>query len=276
MKIGVISDIHIDRNREYPVTEVLAAKAKEKKLDCLLLAGDISNHYTTTFRFLERFQSLSGVPLYFVPGNHDLWDQSGECRDSREIYRRYAEHPSCLIGRCIPLGGDWAVTGDTGWYDYSFANRKFTPEELERHSMYGRIWQDSLYVHWHKTDPQVHREMLARLERQLAGNREKQLIVLTHMVGIHAFLVPESREKWDYFNAFLGSREYGELYQRYNVRCGIMGHVHFRKRYVENGIMYLCSCLNYSTEWETDDIEHEIEEALEVLTFQTDSALQSE
>lgn len=267
MKIGVISDIHIDRNKAYPVTELLAQKAEKEQLECLLIAGDISNHYTSTFAFLERFSSLSGVPLYFVPGNHDLWDQSGECRDTWEIYRRYAEHPACLVDRCVALSDEWAVTGNTGWYDYAFGNSRFSREEFERHSMYGRTWQDSVHVRWHKTDPEVHKDMLGRIEAQLASAGGKKQIVLTHMVGIRAFLVPESREMWDYFNAFLGSPEYGELYQRYNVRYSVMGHVHFRKRHTEKGIDYLCSCLNYCTEWRTGDAAHEIDEALTILTI---------
>ena len=267
MKIGFISDIHVDKNKEYPVTEVLAEKAEEHQLSCLFIAGDISNHYTTTFAFLERFHSLSGVPVYFVPGNHDMWDQSGECRDSWEIYRRYAESPGCLIDRCVPLNEEWVATGDIGWYDYAFGNSKFSREEFERRNRYGRTWQDSLNIRWHKSDPEVHGDMIARLEKQLKKSNGKKQIVLTHMVGIRQFCVPETREMWDYFNAFLGSPDYGTLYPKYNVRYGVMGHVHFRARYTENSIHYLCCCLNYYTEWQTDDLVHEIDEALAVLTL---------
>lgn len=267
MKIGVISDLHIDRNAAFPVTETLAQAAAEEELDCLLIAGDISNHYTTTLAFLKRFGSLARIPFYFVPGNHDLWDESGVCLDSEETYRRYAEHPACLIGRCVPLNGEWVAVGETGWYDYSFGNPKFSLKEFERHSHYERIWQDSLNVHWHKSDRQVHREMLARLERQLEVSRGKKQIAVTHMVGISAFTVPESRERWDYFNAFLGSPEYGRLYSRYNVRYGVMGHVHFRMRHRKNCVDYICACLNDYTEWQTRDIEKEVRQALAVLTL---------
>ena len=269
MRIGVISDIHIDRNKAYPVTEVLAEKTKEKKLDCLLLAGDVSNRYKTTFAFFERFAGLTDVPFYFVPGNHDLWDEAGEYGDTREIYRRYAEHPRCLSGRCVPLGGGWAAVGETGWYDHSFGNPKFSPEEFARHSMYGRTWMDSVNTRWHADDRQVHREMLARLERSLAEGTAagSKLIAVPHVVGIRAFLVPETRGKWDYFNAFLGSPDYGELYRRCNVRYGVMGHVHFRRTHAQNGIRFVCACLNYFTEWRTGDVGKEIDDALSVLTL---------
>lgn len=251
------------------VTEVLAEKAREKKLDCLLIAGDISNHYTTTFDFLERFGSLVDIPFYFVPGNHDLWDESAAWEGTREIYRRYAEHPLCLSGRCVPLCEEWAAVGETGWYDHRFGNKKFSPDEFNRHHMYGRTWMDSVNTHWDGNDLKIHSEMLARLERSLAASRGKKLISVTHMLGSHAFLVPESRGQWDYFNAFLGSPDYGALYQKYGVRYGVMGHVHFRKFYRENDVGYCCACLNYYTEWQTDKVETEIENALSILTIST-------
>ena len=43
MKLGVISDIHLDVNEQYPVVELLAKEAERRKLEGLLLAGDISN-----------------------------------------------------------------------------------------------------------------------------------------------------------------------------------------------------------------------------------------
>ncbi len=267
MNIGIISDIHIDKNQTYPITELLAQKSREHALQCLLIAGDISNHFTTTLNFLDRFCALSGIPVYFVPGNHDLWDQWGVCKNTWETYRRYAEHPACLIDRCVPLNDQWVVTGQTGWYDYAFGNKKFSREEFERHNMYGRTWQDSVHVRWNILDPQAHKEMLGKLEKQLIESSGKKRIVLTHMVGIEEFLVPESREMWDYFNAFIGSPEYGALFQKYKVEYSVMGHVHFRARHTQNETQYLCSCLNYYTEWQSDNAEHEIEEALTVMTL---------
>lgn len=267
MKIGIISDIHIDKNKDYPVTEILVQKSLEHALQYLLIAGDISNHYTSTFDFLERFRALSGIPVYFVPGNHDLWDQSGDCKNTWGIYRRYAEHPACLIDRCVSLDGQWVVTGQTGWYDYTFGNKKYSREEFEQHRMYERTWQDSIYVRWNMSDPQAHQEMLRRLEKQLTESNGKKRIVLTHMVGVKEFCVPESRERWDYFNAFIGSPEYGKLLEKHKVQYSVMGHVHFRAHHAEQETQYLCSCLNYNTEWRTDSAEREIEEALTILTL---------
>lgn len=265
MRIGVISDIHIDRNKDYPVTAVLAKKAQEKSLAFLFIAGDISNQYSITIDFMKRITELTGIPVYFVPGNHDMWDQENAYHDSRRIYQQYQEHPACLINKRLFLGNDWAVVGDIGWYDYSFGNEKYPKEDFEKKRMYDRTWQDSVYIHWHQTDAQVHQDMLRRLEKQLMETQGKQQIVITHMVTKGLFTVPEEREMWRYFNAFLGSKDYSDLFERYHVKYSVMGHVHFRKRHVENGTTYICSCLNYHTEWKSRDCESEIEEALTVI-----------
>lgn len=49
MKLGVISDIHLDVNEQYPVVELLAKEAERRKLEGLLLAGDISNGQRARF-----------------------------------------------------------------------------------------------------------------------------------------------------------------------------------------------------------------------------------
>ncbi|MGB8454095.1 MAG: metallophosphoesterase [Anaerocolumna sp.] len=265
MKIGFISDIHIDINQAYPIMEVLVQKSREKKLDCLVIAGDISNHITTTLEFFERLLPLAGIPVYFVPGNHDMWDQEGMICDSHETYRRYQAHPSCLVNRSIDLGDDWVLLGDIGWYDYTLGHPGFSHEEFARRKLGERTWMDSIHVRWNQTDEQVHAEMLARMEAQLFKCRGKKCIIVTHMVTNPAFIVSEDQKDWNYFNAFLGSGDYSALFVREHVKLNVMGHVHYRKRVKISGVDYICSCLNYHTQWMSDSPEKEIESALTII-----------
>ena len=268
MKLGCISDIHIDVNRDFAVLELLAQKVRDRRLDALVIAGDISNHYTTTLSFLDRFIPLAGVPVYFVPGNHDMWDQSGGVSDSHEIYRRYQAHPACLIDRSVPLGDDWVLIGDIGWYDYSFGNPRYGYDAFSARKLGERTWLDSLYVRWNQPDPEVHRDMLARLSARLRTLRGKKIVTVTHMIAERYFIVPEGIGQWAYFNAFLGSKAYGELFERAHVRHSIMGHVHYRKRCTISGVDYICACLNYHTQWAGDDLEKELDNALTVLELE--------
>lgn len=273
MRIGVISDIHIDRNRDYPILELLVEKAAERQLGCLLIAGDISDTQSLTLDFVDRFAELSGIPVYFVPGNHDMWNKSNGVPDTNAIYRRYQAHPACLIGKSIPLSQDWVVFGDIGWYDYSFGHKSYSESDFNKKSRFGRTWQDSVYIDWQRGDKLVHQNMLAGLEKQITDASDKNCIVLTHMITADAFTVPESRQVWSYFNAFLGSRDYGDLFEREGVRYSVMGHVHYRRQLCRSGVMYICACLNYHTEWLSHDCAREIDKALTIIDLNNNENL---
>ena len=42
MRVGLISDLHIDINKDYPIVELTAETAAEQMTDVLVIAGDIS------------------------------------------------------------------------------------------------------------------------------------------------------------------------------------------------------------------------------------------
>ena len=61
MKIGFISDLHTDVNREYPVMDTLAQAAMQQDLDVLAIAGDISESPETTLREVEKLAVVLGT-----------------------------------------------------------------------------------------------------------------------------------------------------------------------------------------------------------------------
>ena len=63
MRIGLISDLHIDINKDYPIVELTAETAAEQMTDVLVIAGDISETQNQTLQAIERLQSLcAGQP----------------------------------------------------------------------------------------------------------------------------------------------------------------------------------------------------------------------
>ena len=265
MRIGAISDIHLDVNEAYPVIHAICNRIKTEKLDALLIAGDISNSYHTSIPSLDRLREEAGIPVCFVPGNHDMWDKEGEFGDARKIYEIYASRSDCLCGKIIDLNEECAVIGNIGWYDYTFGTAAYSEEEYRKKEHNERVWQDSIMVNWHQSDKDFHKEILQDLEEKIAACKGKKITVVTHMVGVPEFKVPAERPDWDYFNAFLGSREYGELFEKYKVDYSIMGHVHYRKKLLKNGVDYRCVCLNYHTEWLSGDLDQEVGEAMQVI-----------
>ena len=56
MKAVILSDIHVDINRDYPVTEELARFTKEKNAQLVIIAGDVSETQQETLDTLEKIE----------------------------------------------------------------------------------------------------------------------------------------------------------------------------------------------------------------------------
>ena len=92
--------------------------------------------------------------------------------------------------------------------------------------------------------------------------------MVTHVLPILDFTVQPPNRMWNYLNAFLGSRQYGELALRYSVAYSISGHVHYRKQVRYDDTTFICNCLNYASQWlDNDDPLLEISRAFKVITL---------
>lgn len=74
MKIGIISDIHVDINQDYDVLKTLDRVAKEEHCELVLIAGDIHNNAYQSIESIAALNSFGNVSYRYVPGNHDLWN----------------------------------------------------------------------------------------------------------------------------------------------------------------------------------------------------------
>lgn len=265
MKVGIIADVHLDTNQEYPVLDVLCDVLNKEQCTGLIIAGDITDTAYTTLESLEQIRKKLDQPLLFVPGNHDLWDPEKKFKNTWQIYEEYKQQEGCLCGKTVHLEKDKIVTGSIGWYDYSFGAPHYTKEEFAKKTQAGRVWQDSRFVHWEEDDQVVCQEMLQEMEHVFKENHGKNITAVTHMISIPECSVIPPEKNWDYFNAFLGSACYGKAYEAYGVSCGIMGHVHYRKQVKKGNVDYRCACLGYHTEWTTKDVETEIRDSLQFL-----------
>ncbi len=271
MKIGIISDIHVDINQDYDVLKTLDRVAKEEHCELVLIAGDIHNNAYQSIESIAALNSFGNVSYRYVPGNHDLWNDHIDLKSTDKIYTLFLQDPNCLCEKPMELG-DWVIIGDVGWYDYSFGNQeKYTFDDFEKMQMDGRTWQDKIKNCWTSDNHGRTEKSLKILEETFSRYPDKKKIVVTHMLPIPEFCVPEKKldeqkPDWSYFNAFLGSRQYETLYQRYDVKYAICGHVHYRKNVLKNNTQYLCRCLNYCTEWQGEkEIEFQIRKALDYI-----------
>lgn len=272
LRVGFISDIHVDVNASScgPAgpAAAIALAAREKKLDILVIPGDISGDWTLSLRTLERIRQDAGIPVHFVPGNHDLWNTHHPDMDARRIYDRLMEDEGNLARGPIALpgsGSGWAIAGDTGWYDFSFGDDAIPEADFHSMQLGRRVWQDRTHAKWGAPAPEIHAWFMERIKRSLdaAAGLGRHLVFVTHVVQRREFTVPPQWKSWHYFNAFLGSGQYGELAAARGVAISAFGHVHFRKHGLYGVTEHICPCLGYARQWwDPQDPAKEISDSL--------------
>lgn len=270
MKIGILSDIHVDINNQSgsgAVTPALCTYINNSSLDLFILAGDIASDYTLTLETIEKLETETSIPVLFVPGNHDIWTENHPDLTSWDIYNKLKEHPHNLAGNPYAVNDDWVVIGDLGWYDYKFGSSTYSIEDFNHMRFKDRVWQDSIMAKWDLPTIEMNNFFLQKLKNQLSQARARNIIAVTHVLPIADFTVLNPPPLWEYLNAFLGSPAYGNLYKTDpRVRYSVSGHVHYRKTVMKNGIEYICNCLGYSSEWhDTDDPYTEIPRAVKTI-----------
>ena len=270
MKIGVISDLHIDRynsetlkQKDFSLT--LANEVSRQALDILLIAGDISNDHIRSYRFMQALEQMTGVTIYFVPGNHDFWNFSGDAKSTRDIYEYFKATKYFNDETAIELNDEWVLVMNPAWYDYTYASERFSMERLAKREYYGGTWQDKVKIDWGMTDPEVSSKMAARAGQVLESVKDKKIILMTHVATNKAFRVPMPHRLFDYYNAFIGTSDFDSFYDTYDIRYSVMGHIHFRHQVTEGDTDYICACLGYKREWPTEDIVHEMRHAMQVI-----------
>lgn len=263
MIIGVISDLHVDINfvEGDKIEDAIIKVILEKKVEILIIAGDISNDYVKSLEVVDYIEEKTTCKCLFVPGNHDLWNMEHEdLIHTSVIYERLKAHDSCLCDAPYVINDEYVVIGDVGWYDYSFGSNAYTREAFLLGKQSDRQWQDKKYIRWHISDEEKTQVFYKKLSEQLQQYSDKKVIFVTHMVTHKQMTVPLPKENWDYFNGFLGSDRYSQLFSD-NVKYVIMGHVHYRIDFEEEGKTYICRCLNYREQWgdEQDTMKNVLE-----------------
>ena len=256
MRLGILSDIHVDINREAgkPVMEGLKAAIASKGLDKMIIAGDMASDYRLTLACLHELEDATGVECLFVPGNHDIWNESHPDITAWDAYERLKAHH-----------GNLQLAAQPDWYDYSFCSPDFSIEELDCMKIDDRLWQDKVKAIWGRPTREMHTYFYDKLKQQLKAHEGKKIIFVIHVLPIIEFTVQEPDRMWSYLNAFLGSAQYGELALEHDVRYAICGHIHYRKQTRINATEFICNCLNYSDQWIKDDPAEEIAHVMKVI-----------
>ena len=272
LQLGVLSDLHLNtKEARQRFIEVMAEQVDRLALDGLILAGDITPGVATTILYVRECIRELGIPIYYVPGNHELWNRLNGL-STAEIYQLFLDDPNCLSGQTVYLPDGTRLFGDVFWYDYSYGDQtRFTTEQFERKMLKGSRWQDAYYVDWQASDSAVSDRFIQEAKARFEQAHNGRTIFVSHMINHPQLSVPSRRfELWGFFNAFLGSRKLNELIMEYKPEYAICGHVHHRRRFMDGSTEFICPCLGYPKEWrylapESRDIGIQIERSLQVI-----------
>lgn len=267
LKILVLSDLHLDVNQKGSVLDLVEMTIlfiRRKRADVVLIAGDLMGEAGKTLQTIERIENETGIPVWFVPGNHDLWSSK---ENTWKLYDRFKNHPSSLLEQPRMIGEKYVVIGESGWYDYGFKPDYVSRGEVEKHKK--KVWNDSQYTHWGMKDEEVVDIFLARIREQLDRFRDKKVIFVNHFIPFEEYVVVKGVKSWDICNSFMGSPRLGELLDTYsNIEHIIFGHTHKRFGSSErNGVNVICNPLGYLHEWKTDEFLKELDSCSTLLSI---------
>src|SRR5699024_5002768 len=154
-----------------------------------------------------------------------------------------------LIDQPYVVNDEWAIVGNTGWYDYTYANSKFSLERLARRKYHGATWQDKVKIDWPMEARKLSSIAAKQTIKDIEKEKHKKIILLTNIVIHSRYAVSMSHRIFDYFYAFIGTSDFDSIYIIYDIKYSFMGHVHFRNTFEDNGVTYICPCLGYHREW---------------------------
>ncbi|MEL7239890.1 MAG: hypothetical protein AAGK78_13615, partial [Planctomycetota bacterium] len=256
------ADLHYDVPRSKQPAMDFAEQVNAMDVDAVLLVGDTA---TSADSKLEEALALfrgDRVNL-FVPGNHELWNRKKQTPVNVLLKDELPRRVRNAGWHWLP-GDPWrrgtlAIVGNGGWYDYQFASPRLgLPDQfyeaglspaaarrLERHDLepwpadlpdfYAR-WNDKRFIHELGDDRAFNRDRLSEFRDDLLDVSDAATVVAgVHVCPTQAMLprvpdgpIPESKLRFAFVRAFLGSPAYSESATGEVVRVdhGFCGHSH--------------------------------------------------
>lgn len=281
MRIGFISDIHLDYNRHHDFIKALKQIISEHRIDIMVFAGDTATGAPDALDFYRAIAAQTSAAIRIVPGNHDLYvTHAKNCgtqwiRDKAAEYKNMlSDHPDYSLLRNPVVTDHWFITGIDGWYDYSFDKRfpNINLEKLAKKQIGGTPWPDYTFIDGGDNRPdrdilkvKEDLDLLKKILNSPAASGKKRCVVM-HMLPTRELVVPRKVPLYDTGVTFLGSEEYRRLFEEEKIDLNISGHSHMRCDKVINGIRYVNVSLGYNYKWNYPlDAVREIEDALFVL-----------
>jgi len=260
MRILALSDVHVDfaQNRDW-LTRISNVDHLQ---DVLLLAGDVTDKLDLLERTLEGLRRKF-ARLFFVPGNHELWDRERAYSDAIAKFERILERcaaldvctePRVLDGvRIVPLFSWYARPEESP--DSLFLEK--ASEDASR-----TAWADDYFVRWPEfgNGGGAAAHFLARNEMRLQHDDDLPTVSFSHFLPRRDLMmrtaaeieregpgIPDPNPHFN-FSRVAGTYSLDRQIRRLRPAVHVYGHQH-RNRWREiDGVLYVSHCLGYPAE----------------------------
>ena len=268
------SDIHIDINsarKSHNFEIELIEYLSNLDGDILIFTGDIAGQTKKVFDFLEITSSLNFETKLFVPGNHDLWvNQNSEDLSKVKYYEIFPEICERLSWHYLPndplIIDNTVFLGTTGWYDYSSRNRiwdnqyNLSDYAKKKHPLSNMELSDRHYIRFGSDDidiaNQFNQDLVNDFEyvhQRISPSEINNYVILSHVVPFEKFIVYRGIFKYDYFTAFFGNFNLGQVIRDNtgrNTCYSFFGQTHIpNHKLIDNRIEAYCVPIGYPREY---------------------------
>lgn len=217
MRLWIVSDLHCDHFPWLP--------ARVPDHDIMVIAGDIGDGAIDALGELTRLRRRSQKPIIFVPGNHDLFDDTLDGFADMSLEAVHMLH----AGQPVIIDGVRFV-GATLWTDFDLFDSEFASQAWAARHMpeYQRVWKpDGIDTIWPIDTAAAHAAHRLAIVAELSRPHAGPTVVITH----HA---PSGRSIGSGINessaAFASDMEAEIL--RWQPELWVHGHIHSHSDYL--------------------------------------------
>ena len=242
-RLWTFSDLH----QEWPENAWdPAANAPWDGFDVAVVAGDVHMPLTRALGWLA--ERLPGVPVVYVPGNHDYWWDRGEDRYTladqmsrgRDVAARHGIH--LLLDDMVTLGGT-RFLGGTLWTDFRLGTHGLNHGMRSAQGRFGMVDYRRIRTgpsSRHRIEPgevlAMHRRTRAFLDGDLAKPHPGPTVVVTHHAPLAESLPdPHADMRWCY------ASDLRDLIHARGPDLWIHGHVHHAVDYRVGPTRIVCN-----------------------------------
>lgn len=247
MKFDLVSDLHVDHNSQ----SLNWLEIKSPDSNCLVIAGDTSNHIVDVVAVLKRAKAAY-EHVAFVDGNHEWYNYP---YTNHKAFRDIAaETGAVFLYDTDLLIEDTVFIGVNGWYDFSATNNPYAAKKRFISDMndYTMIWKNRDIEPEHCAFLQADK-LANKVSDYQSNGAVKNIIVVTHTAPRKELVgAPGVAPGTDHLDACFANITMGDVVRQKDcknkIKVWCFGHTHQSYDRTLDGVRYVNNSRGYGFE----------------------------